>query len=66
MGAPGGELLSTLEAGMTCRIEPTDYETRPGILARVGQKTGVPLPPEVSKFVAARLGNHARELSGAP
>ena len=63
--ALGGELLSRLEAGMACRIEPADYETRLGILSRMGQKMGIALPPEVSEFIAARLTNHARELSGA-
>ncbi len=63
--ALGGELLSRLEAGMACRIEPADYETRLGILARMGQKMGIALSPEVSEFVAARVTNHARELSGA-
>ncbi len=63
--ALGGELLSRLEAGMACRIEPADYQTRLGILARMGQKMGVALSPDVSQFVAARLTNHARELSGA-
>lgn len=63
--ALGGELLSRLEAGMACRIEPADYPTRLGILGRMGMKMGIVLSPEVSEFVAARLNNHARELSGA-
>lgn len=63
--ALGGELLSRLEAGMACRIEPADYETRLGILSRMSRKMGIALSPEVSEFVAARLTNHARELSGA-
>jgi len=63
--ALGGELLSRLEAGMACRIEPADYQTRLGILARMGRKMGITLSPEVSEFVASRLTNHARELSGA-
>jgi chromosomal replication initiator protein len=63
--ALGGELLSRLEAGMACRIEPADYATRLGILGRMSQKMGIALSPEVSEFVAAQLTNHARELSGA-
>ncbi len=63
--ALGGELLSRLQAGMACRIEPPDYPTRLGILTRMGLKMGITLAPEVSEFVAARLVNHARELSGA-
>jgi len=63
--ALGGELLSRLEAGMACRIEPADYPTRLGILSRMAQKMGMTLAPEISEFVAARLTNHARELSGA-
>ncbi len=61
----GSELLSRLEAGMACRIDPADYPTRLGILTRMGLKMGISLAPEVSEFVAARLTNHARELSGA-
>lgn len=63
--ALGGELLSRLEAGMACRLEPADYPTRLGILSRMAQKMGMTLAPEISEFIAARLTNHARELSGA-
>lgn len=63
--ALGSELLSRLDAGMACRIEPPDYETRLGILDRMARRMDLPLSPEVGRFIAARLTNHARELSGA-
>ena len=62
---PGPELSSRLQGGMVCRIEPADCETRMAILRQMAQRSGINLPPEVQKFVASRLTNHARELSGA-
>ena len=61
----GPELVTRLESGMVCRIDPPDYETRLGIIARMSQRFDLVLPPEVSHFIASRLTNHARELSGA-
>jgi chromosomal replication initiator protein len=50
---------------MVCRIEPPDYETRLGILSQMADRLGVNLPREVAQFVASRLTQHARQLSGA-
>jgi chromosomal replication initiator protein len=63
--ALGPELVTRLESGMVCRIDPPDYETRLGIIAGMCRRFDLVLPPEVSQFIASRLTNHARELSGA-
>lgn len=63
--ALGGELLSRLDAGMACRIEPPGYDTRLEILRCMARRMEMPLSPDVGHFIAARLTNHARELSGA-
>jgi chromosomal replication initiator protein len=59
------ELTTRLEGGMVCRIEPPDYATRLGILAQMAARRQMDVPPEVQRFVASRLTNHARELAGA-
>jgi len=59
------ELTTRLEGGMVCRIEPPDYATRLGILAQMAARRRLDVPPEVQQFIASRLTNHARELSGA-
>ena len=59
------ELITRLESGMVCRIDPPDYETRLGILVQMAARRQMDVPPEVQQFVASRLTNHARELAGA-
>ena len=61
----GPELVTRLQSGMACRIDPPDYETRLGIIAGMSRRFDLVLPPDVAQFVASRLTNHARELSGA-
>ncbi len=59
------ELVTRLNGGMVCRIEPPDYITRLGIVAHLSSRLGIELPEDVRQFIAARLTGHARELSGA-
>ncbi len=59
------ELVTRLNGGMVCRIEPPDYITRLGIVAHLSTRLGIELPDDVRQFIAARLTGHARELSGA-
>ncbi|HYW80168.1 MAG TPA: chromosomal replication initiator protein DnaA [Thermoguttaceae bacterium] len=61
----GSELTTRLQSGMVCRIERPDYATRLGIVAGMAERFQMNLRPEVQQFVASRLTNHARELSGA-
>ena len=61
----GPELTTRLASGMVCRIEKPDYATRLGIVAELARRTRLHLPAEVQEYVASKLTNHARELSGA-
>ncbi len=61
----GPEFTTRLQGGMICRIEPPDYETRLGIASQLADRMEFKVPPEVLQFIAARMTNHARELSGA-
>jgi chromosomal replication initiator protein len=61
----GPELTTRLASGMVCRIETPDYATRLGIVAHLARRMKLQVPAEVQEFVASRLTNHARELSGA-
>ena len=61
----GPELTTRLGSGMVCRIESPDYATRLGIVTQLARRMKLQLPAEVREYVASRLTNHARELSGA-
>jgi chromosomal replication initiator protein len=61
----GPELTTRLTGGMVCPIEPPDHATRLGIIAQMAQRMRIHVPPDVQQYVASRLTNHARELSGA-
>jgi chromosomal replication initiator protein len=61
----GPELTTSLASGMVCRIESPDYATRLGIVAELARRMKFQVPTNVREFVASRLTNHARELSGA-
>lgn len=61
----GPELTTRLASGMVCRIDPPDYATRLGIVAQLSRRMKIELPRDAQEYVAAKLTNHARELSGA-
>lgn len=61
----GTELRTRLEGGMVCEIQAADYEMRVEIVGQMARRMGLDVPEEVRHFIAARLTNHARELSGA-
>jgi chromosomal replication initiator protein len=61
----GPELMTRLASGLVCRIESPDYDTRLGIVTQMARRLGMKLPDDVRSFIASRLTNHARELSGA-
>jgi chromosomal replication initiator protein len=61
----GPEVVTRLSAGLVCRIEPPDHETRIGILRQQAVRLGLELPGSVLEFVAASFREHARELIGA-
>ena len=61
----GPELTGRLASGIVCRIDPPDYATRLGIVAQMARRMRIAVPADVQQYVASRLTNHARELSGA-
>lgn len=61
----GPELISRLSGGLVCRIEQPDYVTRLGILGQMARRMRIEVPGDVQEYIASRLTNHARELSGA-
>ena len=61
----GHELCTRLLSGLVCRIDPAEYETRLAILDQMARRKKLVVPPDVCRFIAARLTSHARELSGA-
>ena len=65
LAALGPEMVTRLQSGMVCRIEPPEYSTRLGIVAQLAQQMAISVPAEVQQFIASRLTRHARELSGA-
>ena len=65
LGDLGPELIARLQSGLVCRVEPPDYETRLGIVARMADRLGLSIGREVQQWIASRLTRHARELSGA-
>lgn len=61
----GSELVSRLEGGMSCRVEPADEQTRLGILQLLATRRNLELPEQVAHMIAAGLTSHTRELLGA-
>jgi chromosomal replication initiator protein len=61
----GPELTTRLTGGMVCRVETPDHATRLGIVAQMAKRMSIDAPIDVQQYVASRLTNHARELSGA-
>jgi chromosomal replication initiator protein len=61
----GPELTTRLTGGLVCHIEAPDHATRLGIVAQMARRMKLQVPPDVQQFIALRLTNHARELSGA-
>lgn len=58
-------LKSRFGWGLTVAIEPPEFETRVAILNSKAQQAGMPLPEEVSFFIAKRIRSNVRELEGA-
>jgi len=65
LGELGPELVARLAAGNECAIGRPDYAVRLGIVGQMARRFELSVPGEVQQFIAARLTNHARELSGA-
>jgi chromosomal replication initiator protein len=61
----GPELTTRLASGMVCRIDPPDYATRLGIVDQLARRMKLQIPQDAQDYIAAKLTNHAREISGA-
>jgi len=65
MAELGPELLTRLQSGMVCRIDPPEHATRLGIVAQMARRLKLRVPEAVQRFIASHFCTHARELSGA-
>jgi chromosomal replication initiator protein len=59
------ELVTRFIAGIVCRIESPDLQTRRTIVARRAQKSPTQISPEALEFVVQRFATSIRELEGA-
>lgn len=59
------ELVTRIESGIVCGIEPPERETLLGIFRRMSAGRGLAISDEVCRFVVSRFASHARQLSGA-
>jgi len=61
----GTELITRLQSGMVCMIDPPDFATRRGIVERMAERMEMAMPDDVAHYIASRFTEHAREISGA-
>ncbi|MBI2826523.1 MAG: chromosomal replication initiator protein DnaA [Planctomycetia bacterium] len=59
------ELVTRLSAGLVCRVDPPDYDTRLGVARRHCTRLDLTLSEDVLAFVATSFRDNARELIGA-
>lgn len=59
------ELRTRLLAGMVCRLETPDLETRGKIVAQRAARLDAEFTPEALRYVAERFSGSVRELEGA-
>jgi len=59
------ELVSRLEGGVVCRVDPPDIAVRSQIVARLVRETGVVLSAEVQAWIAERFTRNVRQVIGA-
>ena len=65
LAALGPELVTRLQSGIVCRLDPPDHATRLGIVGQMAKRLGVTIPADVQQYIASRVTSHAREISGA-
>ncbi len=58
-------LRSRFEWGLLTDIQPPDLETREAILRKKAQSEKIPVPDEVTSFIAKVIPSNIRELEGA-
>lgn len=63
--ALGPELITRLQGGLVCTLQPADFSTRLGILQQIAQRQHVRLADDVLPWLASQLDGDARHLAGA-
>jgi chromosomal replication initiator protein len=58
-------LLSRFQQGLVTDIQPPDLETRIAILNKKAESDSIPIPIEVSTFIADNVTSNIRELEGS-
>ena len=58
-------LRSRFEWGLLTDIQPPDLETREAILRKKAESENIPVPDEVTSFIAKVIPSNIRELEGA-
>ncbi len=58
-------LVTRFQAGLICRLEAPDLETRKKILRFKAAKVDAEIKPDALDYIAARFRNNVRELEGA-
>jgi len=59
------DLVSRFQAGLICRLETPDGETRQQILQRKAARHDAEIAPEALRYVAEKFTGNVRELEGA-
>ncbi|NMC19801.1 MAG: ATP-binding protein, partial [Thermogutta sp.] len=65
LGELGSELISRLQSGMVCRLDPPDAAMRMEIISRAARSVNLNLSESVCRWLSQRLAGDVRQLTGA-